>query len=545
MSHLAIYRKYRPSNFDEVSGQKIVVNILKNAIKNNNISHAYLFAGPRGTGKTSIAKIFARTINCENLNKYNLCNKCESCLNSSSKECVDIIEIDAASNNGVDEIRELKSKINIVPSYLKYKIYIIDEVHMLSIGAFNALLKTLEEPPSHVIFILATTELNKIPATILSRCQILEFKNISPSDIKNKIVEICEIEKITIEDEAINEIISFSSGCLRDALSLLEKISAYCNNKICLSDVRIVCGKPEKKEIINIIELLKNKNINECLEKINFLYQHDYDMIYIIEDIIAELEKLIFLNLNIDDCYIKILTEIIKIYDDMKKTSVDKKIVFEVGLLNYLLNENEQIISREIISRTKNEQKKIETVEINNDNEKKIESKKNELTDFAEFKNIRINNTFCDANKEFLQIIKQKWQELKKYTFDKSFGAKICVLLDGVPVVANENYVVLMYQYSSVADKVNMEYYELEQLIEELFSCKYYIVALNNDEWKKAKNEYISKINCGEKYKIQNDKYINNDNSDIINVNEQKDSNKTETEEKILELFDSEFVEIK
>ena len=174
----SLYRKYRPTNFDEVVGQKIIIQTLKNAVKNNQITHAYLFAGPRGTGKTSIAKILAKIINCENLDGYNPCNKCVNCTQYNNKQAVDIIEIDAASNNGVEEIRDLKSKITLVPTTGKYKIYIIDEVHMLSTGAFNALLKTLEEPPKHVIFILATTDPHKIPPTILSRCQRFDFKKI-------------------------------------------------------------------------------------------------------------------------------------------------------------------------------------------------------------------------------------------------------------------------------------------------------------------------------------------------------------------------------
>ena len=181
----ALYRKYRPSRFDDVVGQDTIVQTLKNAITNNKLTHAYLFSGPRGTGKTSTAKILAKTINCQNLKGLEPCNECDSCIQINNKQSTDIIEIDAASNNGVDEIRELKSKVNLVPSNSKYKVYIIDEVHMLSTGAFNALLKTLEEPPSHILFILATTEAHKIPATILSRCQRFDFKKISV----NKIIE--------------------------------------------------------------------------------------------------------------------------------------------------------------------------------------------------------------------------------------------------------------------------------------------------------------------------------------------------------------------
>ena len=220
MKYQALYRKYRPKNFNEVVGQNVTTKILKNAITSNHISHAYLFYGPRGTGKTSIAKIFARTINCSNLNDVVPCENCDSCLYSINPGCPDIIEIDAASNNGVDEIRELKNKISFVPTELKYKVYIVDEVHMLSTGAFNALLKTLEEPPEHAIFILATTELQKVPLTIISRCQTLEFKKIDDSSMKNKLQEISNIEKIKIDDSGIEEIIKNSNGGLRDAIGL-------------------------------------------------------------------------------------------------------------------------------------------------------------------------------------------------------------------------------------------------------------------------------------------------------------------------------------
>ena len=227
MEYLALYRKYRPTKFSDVVSQESILKILTNSIKEGKISHAYLFSGPRGTGKTTIAKLLAKTVNCLNLNDdLTTCGKCENCLdilNNSS----DIIEIDAASNNGVDEIRELKSKINLVPSKLKYKVYIIDEVHMLSISAFNALLKTLEEPPSHVIFILATTEFYKVPATIVSRCQCLSFTRIKTSSIEARLKEIANLEKIPITDEAIHEIAVYSDGGMRDALGMLDKISSY------------------------------------------------------------------------------------------------------------------------------------------------------------------------------------------------------------------------------------------------------------------------------------------------------------------------------
>ena len=240
--HQSLYRKYRPQTFDDVVGQKVIIKSLKNVILKNKISHAYLFTGPRGTGKTSVAKILAKTVNCVNLTDTSPCNECVSCTQINQKQTVDVIEIDAASNNGVDEIRELKSKVSLVPTVGKYKIYIIDEVHMLTIGAFNALLKTLEEPPAHIIFILATTEPHKIPETILSRCQKFDFKRIDDKSMDKRLKYICKSEKIDIEDQALEEIIRFSSGGMRDSISLLEQAQVYSDSIIKLDDVHEING---------------------------------------------------------------------------------------------------------------------------------------------------------------------------------------------------------------------------------------------------------------------------------------------------------------
>ena len=227
MLYQALYRKYRPKTFNDVAGQEVIVKTLKNIIKNNKLTHAYLFIGPRGTGKTSIAKIFAKTINCENSKDGISCENCDICISNNNNENIDVIEMDAASNNGVDEIREIKNHVTLLPTMSKYKVYIIDEVHMLTTGAFNALLKTLEEPPKHVIFILATTEPHKIPLTIISRCQSFEFKPIPKSVMTQKLKYICDEEKINVTDDALDLIAIDSNGGMRDAIGLLDQLNAY------------------------------------------------------------------------------------------------------------------------------------------------------------------------------------------------------------------------------------------------------------------------------------------------------------------------------
>ena len=227
VSYQALYRTYRPQNFSEVAGQEHITKTLMNALKNDKISHAYLFSGPRGTGKTSIAKIFAKAVNCEKAPTSDACCSCEICKGIAEGKISDVIEIDAASNNGVDEIRDLRERVKYVPSVCKYKVYIIDEVHMLSTSAFNALLKTLEEPPKHAIFILATTEIHKIPATILSRCQRFDFRAISTPDLIKRVSEVATKENIDITDEAIEVIALNAEGGLRDALSLLDQAISF------------------------------------------------------------------------------------------------------------------------------------------------------------------------------------------------------------------------------------------------------------------------------------------------------------------------------
>lgn len=290
----ALYRKYRPDNFENIIGQSQVTDVLKNQIKEDKISHAYVFSGTRGTGKTSTAKVFAKSLNCQNYSQENgPCNHCESCLN----DYVDTIEIDAASNNSVDNIRALKDNIIYRPSFGRYKVYIIDEVHMLSIGAFNALLKTLEEPPEHVIFILATTEINKIPATILSRCQKFEFKKVSIEDIKSRLKFIVENEDIPYDVDAIDYIATMSDGGLRDAISTLDQVASL--GRISMENLDFVTGMTSIAKIDEYLKSVFTKNTFESLKTVNEMTSDNVDIKKLPSQIISRLLDIIYLQNNV------------------------------------------------------------------------------------------------------------------------------------------------------------------------------------------------------------------------------------------------------
>jgi len=269
MEHQSLYRKWRPQTFEDIIGQKHITQTLVNAISLNRISHAYIFSGPRGVGKTTTARILAKSLNCENGPTPHPCNKCERCIRITDGYSMDVIEIDGASNNGVDSIRELRNKVNFAPAEGKYKIYIIDEVHMLSSGAFNALLKTLEEPPPHVIFVFATTDPHKIPGTILSRCQWFNFRRISLADIVAKLKIIVKDEKLNIDDKTLNIIARSSTGSMRDAESALDQIIAYCGKNITSQSVREVLGIIEEEVFFEFIEAIIKNDTLQGIEIIN------------------------------------------------------------------------------------------------------------------------------------------------------------------------------------------------------------------------------------------------------------------------------------
>lgn len=331
MAYQALYRKYRPTNFDEVVGQTHIIQTLKNAIVQNRIAHAYLFCGPRGTGKTSIAKIFAKTLNCTN-NQDAPCGVCENCKMAANGSHPDIIEIDAASNNGVDEVRNLIDKVKYAPMQGKYKIYIIDEVHMMTSGAFNALLKTIEEPPAHVIFIFATTEPNKVLPTIISRCQRFDFNKVSMHDIKYRLSVVCKNEGIEIDENGLTLIAQLSDGGMRDALSILDQCVAYCSSHIDVNDIRKIYGVVTSEDIGKLFYSVYKKDVDSFVKDIQKYSDMGMDIKRLTADFIHMLKDSLILDYSENSTLVS----------DMNKDMVRK--YFKLAPINFRIKCMEELM---------------------------------------------------------------------------------------------------------------------------------------------------------------------------------------------------------
>lgn len=338
MAYKALYRTYRPANFDEIAGQEHITKTFRNALVNNKIAHAYLFSGPRGTGKTSIAKIIAKAVNCEKAPVENPCNECDICRGIEDNTINDVIEIDAASNNGVDEIREIRDKVKYLPGVGKYKVYIIDEVHMLSTGAFNALLKTLEEPPKHVIFILATTEPHKIPATIHSRCQRFDFRGVSVPDMVKTLNIIIKKENIGIEKEAIKVIAESAEGGMRDAISLLDQVVSYTDKNVTTSDVHVIRGTVSNEKLLKIAVAIYDNNSVEAIKQLDDLILLGKEAPRLVENLIKFYrDVLIFKNVTVDEDEHLIYKD--KVFIDLSKKISNNMIFYYIECLNKAQND--------------------------------------------------------------------------------------------------------------------------------------------------------------------------------------------------------------
>ena len=505
--HKALYRVYRPKTFEDVVGQEHIVKTLKNQIKNNNIGHAYLFSGTRGTGKTSTAKIFARAVNCLNPINEEPCNECEICIDTLNDNIMDIVEIDAASNNSVDDIRELRESVKYTPSKAKYKVYIIDEVQMLSQGAFNALLKTLEEPPSYVIFILATTEPHKIPATILSRCQRFDFKRVSSKDIADRMSYICEKENIQAEDKALSLIARNSQGALRDALSILDQCMSFGNDKIEYNDVIELLGTVNIDELFQLSQSIIDEDTKKSLQILNEFIIWGKDIRNLINDLIdhfrnlmvckvsKDLDEIISLpeesierlkeqskTININDL-IRILNILSETQDSMKSSS-NTRILAEVTMMKIaqpMFDESKEALIKRIENLEKIiESGNIKVVTVQNESETNTSPQRVQVDEPQERKE---DIVYEEVKSEDVKLVESSWKKvIQKIKEDKKLS--IAALLREVSsfnVKDNILYLIFNDNFSFARSRLNsketIDYIEsiIREILNRSFNIQIYL----------------------------------------------------------------------
>lgn len=530
MKSKSLYRKYRPRTFSEIVSQENIVKILKNSIANNTFGHAYLFSGSKGTGKTSTAKIFAKAINCHNNIKGEVCDICETCIKINNENGLDILEIDGASNNGVDEIRSIRNNINLLPMNAKYKIYIIDEVHMLTTSAFNALLKTLEEPPKHIIFILATTEPYKVLPTIISRCQWFEFKKINVEASTNHFVKILNNEKIEFEIEAINELAILSDGSLRDGLNYLEKIFNY-SNKITLINVEKIFSVLSRKNKVKFLVSIFNCDMQKVFKQLIIFdeYTIEYkkfiiDFIYIIEDImIYHLTKNKSLLKILNVSQVNVFSEVVKsdLYailnafneilmqdnvDDLKPILILKILnLINIFESKYILNYEEITTKTKVITNEPTTMESIKTTHLEEKNilEPKIQqvliNKNNEISHVSIMENNENSeiidsaiNLILQADKDIRKEVNQKWKKITNFVSDNKFRNITKIYINTLVAAAAKNGIIIITENIIQADLINKKFCSKEhrKFLTLLLGLEYMVFALDKIQWQKTRKKY-------------------------------------------------------
>ncbi|WP_181350819.1 DNA polymerase III subunit gamma/tau [Thalassobacillus sp. CUG 92003] len=531
MSYQALYRVWRPKNFEDVVGQSHITRTLQNAIEQNKFSHAYLFSGPRGTGKTSAAKIFAKAVNCERSPGNEPCNECPACLGIQDGSISDVIEIDAASNNGVEQIREIRDKVKYAPSALDYKVYIVDEVHMLSIGAFNALLKTLEEPPQHVIFILATTEPHKIPLTIISRCQRFDFKRISQQSMVDQMEKIAGEEGVQVARGALEVVALAAEGGMRDALSLLDQAISYSEDEVTLDDVLAVTGSVSQQKLAAILQALRAQDVKEALQQVDVLIQHGkdigrfvFDMIYYLRDVLLY-QSTPGLEQNLEralpDEQFKSLTETLsaqwiqqaiqelnQCQREMKWTT-SPKVFIEIALLNIADLKKEaagdsgavEQLTRKIdelereMKQLKQHPPAAKEQPASASQPKRSQQRNNKNGYKVPYE--RIRQVLSAASKEEIKKVQDQWANFME-SLKRNNAPAHATLLNSKPRAASENGLVLAFRYDIHCSLAMDHQQTIEPLLAEYIGKHVTIIPIPEPKWQEVREEYIRKQNEGE-----------------------------------------------